>query len=93
MQDEELLKILRRCRKGGCQGWPVMSLRRNLAVTLALMKVCGFSLLETAELAERKHGAMFALLNRNRDQLMEECQDFIQTVLKQLNVFGFRESY
>ena len=44
-----MLKILRRCRKGGCQGWPVMSLRRNLAVIPALMKVCGFSLLETAE--------------------------------------------
>ena len=71
----------------------VESLRRNLAVNPTLMKVCGFSLLETSELAERKHDAMCALLNRNRNQSMEECPDFIQTVPKQLNVFGFRESY
>ena len=71
----------------------VESLRRNLSTNLTLMRVCGFSLLETAERVECKHGAMFALFNRNRDELMEECQDFIQTVLKQLNVFGFRESY
>ena len=41
-----------------------------------------FAILETAERVECKHGAMYALFNRNRDRLMEECPDFVQTVLK-----------
>ncbi len=52
-----------------------------------------FSILEFAERVECKHGAMCASFNRNRTQLMQACQDFIQTVLKQLNVLGFRECY
>ena len=94
MQDEELLKILRGCRKGGRQDWPVEAmlnafyaglvlqycsvefLWRNLADDSTMMRVCGFSLLETAERVECEHGAMCALFNRNRDWLMEACPDF-----------------
>ena len=42
MQDDELRHLLRRCREGGRQDWPVESLRRNLADNSTLMKVCCF---------------------------------------------------
>ena len=54
---------------------------------------CVFAILETTERVECEHGAMYALFNRNRDRLMEECPDFVQTVLKQLNGAEFQESY
>ena len=39
---------------------------------------------------EFEHGAMCALFYRNCDQLMLACQDFIQTVLKQLTYLDFK---
>ena len=40
---------------------------------------------------EFEHGAMRALFYRNCAQLIQARQNFIQTVLKQLNEFGLQE--
>ena len=40
--------------------------------------------------AECEHDVVCVLFYSNRE-LIQACQDFIQTVLKQLNVYGFQE--